>query len=147
MDGLAAIPEILAAHPGAKVLVLSMHDTVDVVRRAVSLGAAGYVVKTAAPAELEQAIRGVAGFGSYFSTSVTERLLESPAPPAADELTPRQKEVITLIALGKSSKEIGRLLGLSPKTVDVHRARIMERLRLNDIAGLTRYAMNKRFVV
>jgi DNA-binding NarL/FixJ family response regulator len=146
MEGLAAIPAICAAHPAAKVLVLSMHDGVDVVRRAVSAGAAGYVVKSAAPSELEQAIRSVAAFGSYFSATVTERLLQPPAPAATDDLTPRQKEVITLIARGKSSKEIARELGLSPKTVDVHRARIMERLRLNDIAGLTRYAMSRRFV-
>lgn len=146
MDGFAAIPAVCAAHPAAKVLVLSMHDSVDVVRRAVALGAAGYVVKSAAPSELEQAIRSVAAFGSYFSAAVTGRLLEPPDATAAEDLTPRQKEVITLIARGKSSKEIARELGLSPKTVDVHRARIMERLRLNDIAGLTRYAMSKRFV-
>lgn len=146
MDGLAAIRELCAKHPEAKVLVVSMHDAVDIVRRAVSLGAAGYVVKSAAPSELEQAIRSVAASGSYFSPAITERLLEPPGPQEADDLTPRQKEVITLIAQGKSSKEIARELGLSPKTVDVHRARIMERLRVNDVAGLTRYAMSKRLV-
>jgi DNA-binding NarL/FixJ family response regulator len=84
--------------------------------------------------------------GSYFSPSIAKRLLQPSEPTADDELTQRQVEILKLIALGRASKEIAFQLGLSSKTVDVHRARIMERLGLNDIASLTRYAVRKGLV-
>ena len=146
MDGITAIAEIHARHPQVKVLVLSMYDTVDFVKRAVANGACGYLMKDAPPFELEQALRSVMATGSYFSAAVAQRLLQPSEPTASDELTERQIEILTLIAQGKASKEIAFELGLSPKTVDVHRARIMERLRLNDIASLTRYAVRKGLV-
>ena len=134
------------ADPDVKVIVLSMYDTVDFVKRAVSNGACGYLMKDAPPFELEQALRSVMATGSYFSAAVAQRLLQPSEPSVDDELTQRQVEILTLIAQGKSAKEIAFELGLSPKTVDVHRARIMERLRLNDIASLTRYAVRKGLV-
>ena len=146
MDGITAIAEIHSRHPDVKVIVLSMYDTVDFVKRAVSNGACGYLMKDAQPFELEQALRSVMATGSYFSAAVAQRLLQPSEPSVDDELTQRQVEILTLIAQGKSAKEIAFELGLSPKTVDVHRARIMERLRLNDIASLTRYAVRKGLV-
>ena len=146
MDGITAIAEIHNRFPDVKVLVLSMYDTVDFVKRAVSNGACGYLMKDAPPFELEQALRSVMATGSYFSAAVAQRLLQPSEPTVDDELTTRQVEILTLIAQGKSAKEIAFELGLSPKTVDVHRARIMERLRLNDIASLTRYAVRKGLV-
>ena len=146
MDGITAIAEIHSRHPDVKVIVLSMYDTVDFVKRAVSNGACGYLMKDAPPFELEQALRSVMATGSYFSAAVAQRLLQPSEPSVDDELTQRQVEILTLIAQGKSAKEIAFELGLSPKTVDVHRARIMERLRLNDIASLTRYAVRKGLV-
>ena len=146
MDGIAAITDIHNRHPQVRLLVLSMHDTVGIVRRAVAAGACGYVMKDAAPAELEQSIASVMATGSYFSPVVAQRLLEPEAQAAEDGLTQRQVEILKLIAQGKASKEIAFELGLSPKTVDVHRARIMERLRLNDIASLTRYAVRKGLI-
>jgi DNA-binding NarL/FixJ family response regulator len=146
MDGITAIAEIHARHPDVRVLVLSMYDTVDFVKRAVANGACGYLMKDAPPFELEQALRSVMATGSYFSAAVAQRLLQPSEPTVDDELTTRQVEILTLIAQGKSAKEIAFELGLSPKTVDVHRARIMERLRLNDIASLTRYAVRKGLV-
>ena len=146
MDGITAIAEIHSRHPEVKVLVLSMYDTVDFVKRAVANGACGYLMKDAPPFELEQALRSVMATGSYFSAAVAQRLLQPSEPTVDDELTQRQVEILTLIAQGKSAKEIAFELGLSPKTVDVHRARIMERLRLNDIASLTRYAVRKGLV-
>jgi DNA-binding NarL/FixJ family response regulator len=146
MDGITAIAEIHARFPDVKVLVLSMYDTVDFVKRAVANGACGYLMKDAPPFELEQALRSVMATGSYFSAAVAQRLLQPSEPTVDDELTTRQVEILTLIAQGKSAKEIAFELGLSPKTVDVHRARIMERLRLNDIASLTRYAVRKGLV-
>lgn len=146
MDGITAIAEIHARFPQVKVIVLSMYDTVDFVKRAVANGACGYLMKDAPPFELEQALRSVVATGSYFSAAVAQRLLQPSEPTVDDELTTRQVEILTLIAQGKSAKEIAFELGLSPKTVDVHRARIMERLRLNDIASLTRYAVRKGLV-
>lgn len=146
MDGIAAITDIHARHPQVRLLVLSMHDAVAVVRRAVAAGACGYVMKDAAPSELEQSIASVMATGSYFSPVVAQRLLEPEVQAAEDGLTQRQVEILKLIAQGKASKEIAFELGLSPKTVDVHRARIMERLRLNDVASLTRYAVRKGLV-
>ena len=146
MDGITAISEIHNRFPAVKVIVLSMYDTVDFVKRAVANGACGYLMKDAPPFELEQALRSVMATGSYFSAAVAQRLLQPSEPTVDDELTQRQVEILTLIAQGKSAKEIAFELGLSPKTVDVHRARIMERLRLNDIASLTRYAVRKGLV-
>ncbi|TFZ00718.1 response regulator transcription factor [Ramlibacter henchirensis] len=146
MDGIAAIAEIRARMPEVRMLVLSMYDTVDFVKRAVASGACGYLMKDAPPFELEQSIRSVMATGTYFSPVIAQRLLQPSEPSASDELTDRQLEILKLIAQGKASKEIAFDLGLSSKTVDVHRARIMERLKLNDIASLTRYAVRKGLV-
>lgn len=146
MDGITAIAQIHARHPQVRMLVLSMYDTVDFVKRAVTNGACGYLMKDAPPFELEQAVRSVMATGSYFSPAIAQRLLQPSEPTADDELTHRQVEILRLIAQGRASKEIAFELGLSPKTVDVHRARIMERLQLNDIASLTRYAVRKGLV-
>jgi DNA-binding NarL/FixJ family response regulator len=146
MDGITAISEIHGKHPQVRMLVLSMYDTVDFVKRAVANGACGYLMKDAPPFELEQAVRSVMATGSYFSPAIAQRLLQPSEPTVDDELTHRQVEILKLIAQGRASKEIAYELGLSPKTVDVHRARIMERLRLNDIASLTLYAVRKGLV-
>lgn len=146
MDGIAAISQIHARHPKVRLLVLSMYDTVDFVKRAVASGACGYLMKDAPPFELEQAVRSVMATGSYFSPAIAQRLLQPSEPTIDDELTQRQIEILKLIAQGRASKEIAFELGLSPKTVDVHRARIMERLRINDIASLTLYAVRKGLV-
>ena len=146
MDGITAIAEIHSKHPEVRLLVLSMYDTVDFVKRAVANGACGYLMKDSPPFELEQALRSVMATGSYFSPAIAQRLLQPSEPTVDDELTHRQVEILKLIAQGRASKEIAYELGLSPKTVDVHRARIMERLRLNDIASLTLYAVRKGLV-
>ena len=146
MDGITAISQIHALYPQVRLLVLSMYDTVDFVKRAVASGACGYLMKDAPPFELEQAVRSVMATGSYFSPAIAQRLLQPSEPTINDELTQRQIEILKLIAQGRASKEIAFQLGLSPKTVDVHRARIMERLRLNDIASLTLYAVRKGLI-
>jgi DNA-binding NarL/FixJ family response regulator len=146
MDGITAISEIHGKYPNVRLLVLSMYDTVDFVKRAVASGACGYLMKDAPPFELEQAVRSVMATGSYFSPAIAQRLLQPSEPTADDELTHRQVEILKLIAQGRASKEIAYELGLSPKTVDFHRARIMERLHLNDIASLTLYAVRKGLI-
>lgn len=146
MDGIAAIAQLHQSRPSVRLLVLSMYDTVDFVKRAVASGACGYLMKDAPPFELEQAIRSVMATGSYFSPVIAQRLLQPSEPTADDELTERQIEILKLIAQGRASKEIAFELGLSPKTVDVHRSRIMERLQLGDIASLTLYAVRKGLI-
>ena len=146
MDGITAIAEIHKRHPEVRLLVLSMYDTVDFVKRAVANGACGYLMKDAPPFELEQAVRSVMATGSYYSPVIAQRLLQPSEPTADDELTHRQVEILTLIAQGRASKEIAFQLGLSPKTVDVHRARIMDRLQISDIASLTLYAVRKGLI-
>ena len=146
MDGITAIGRIRARHPDLKVIVLSMHDSADAVKRAVAAGACGYLRKDAPGFELEMALRNVMTTGGYFGAGVAQRLLEPTEPAPGDLLTERQVEILTLLARGKSSKEIAFDLGLSSKTVDVHRARIMDRLGLNDVASLTLYAVRKGLV-
>jgi DNA-binding NarL/FixJ family response regulator len=146
LDGLAALAEIRARYPELRVLVLSMYETADFIKRAVASGANGYVLKGSSAHELEQALNSVMATGSYFTTAVTQQLLQPGEPDAGDELTERQVEILTMMARGRSAKEIAFELGLSSKTVDAHRARIMERLGLSDIASLTLYAVRKGLV-
>ena len=146
MDGLDAIARVRERHPAARILVVSGHETADFVKQAVANGANGYIMKGATPAELELALHRIVEAGSYFSSSVAQLLLQPQEAPAQEQLTGRQIEILTLLARGLSSKEIAYELGLSPKTVDVHRARIMQRLGLSDVASLTRYAVRKRLV-
>jgi len=140
MDGLAAIAQIHAGHPGVRCVVLTMYDSVEVIKRAVTAGACGFVMKNSPRHELEQAIRTVHQQGSYFSPNVASRLL-MPADVGGEPLTGRQAEVLKLLVQGKTTKEIAFELGLSPKTVEVHRANVMERLQVRDLTALTRYAI------
>ena len=146
LDGLTALARIKAQYPQLPVLVLSMYDTADFIKRAVASGADGYVLKGSSAQELELALRSIVRTGSYFSAAITQQLLKPGEPDAGEELTGRQVEILTMMARGRSAKEIGFELGLSSKTVDAHRARIMERLGLNDIASLTLYAVRKGLV-
>lgn len=146
MDGLEALSDIRAALPECRLLVISMHDEPYIVRRAVENGAHGYLLKGGPPMELQQAVHTLLSGGSYFSAEVTQRLLSAPEPSAKAVLTRRQIEILKRMASGQSSKQIAFDLGLSSKTVDAHRARIMERLQIRDVAGLTRYAIRHGFV-
>lgn len=146
MDGVEAVAKIRSRHPGLPILVLSMFDSAEMVQRAVTSGANGYLMKNAAPKELQQAVSVMLSTGSYFSAPVARLLMLRVDASADDDLTDRQKEVLALLASGLSSKEIAFQLKLSPKTVDVHRARIMERLSVRDVASLTRYAVRRGLV-
>lgn len=142
MDGLAATRAIAAAHPHIKVVILSMHDTGDFFEQALRCGARGYLLKDAAVAELEMAIAAVMRGDAYLSPAVSRHLVGNMlarAPEderAASVLTPRQTEILELIGSGLGTKEIARRLDLSVKTVEAHRAQIMERLGVRDIANL-----------
>ena len=151
LNGLAATAQIKAARPATRVIVLSMHLTEDYIRRALSAGADGYMVKDAAPSELKVAVQAVMAGGNYLSPAAASLLIKQALPgmKGADPLaalSPRQAEVLRMVAEGKSTKEIARLLDLSPKTVDIHRAQVMQRLDIHDVAGLTRFAVRAGLV-
>jgi DNA-binding NarL/FixJ family response regulator len=145
-DGVEAIRHLARTRPRVRCVVLSMHDSPELVRRAAKAGAAGYVLKNASIEELQRAIDEVLSRGAYFSPALALLLLAPTAPAAADLLTERQMEILQLVASGLSSKDIAVALDLSPRTVDVHRSRIMERLALHDVASLTRYAITHGLV-
>lgn len=141
MDGIAAIESIRSFNRNIKIIALSMYDSAEFIKRAVRAGADGYVLKNAPTHELEYAIKAVLMGAGYFSTEVSKRMAEETEPDPHEVLTERQMEILRLLVRGQSSKEIGFELGLSPKTVDVHRAAIMARLKVNDLASLTLYAV------
>jgi two-component system, NarL family, nitrate/nitrite response regulator NarL len=146
MDGLQALREIRTRHPEIRVIVLSMHDEAEVIKRAIAAGAAAYLRKDSSDFELASALHSVMTTGSYISAPIARLLIEPGEPSVQDVLTDRQVEILTRLAQGKSSKQIGFELSLSHKTVDVHRARIMGRLGLRDVASLTVYAVRKGLI-
>jgi two-component system, NarL family, nitrate/nitrite response regulator NarL len=146
VDGVAALAKISAQHPNVRVIILSMHDSPEMVKRAIAAGAAAYLRKDASEFELASAIHSVMTTGSYISAPVAKLLMEPSEPPVEEVLTARQIEILTLLAKGKTSKQIGFAFGLSSKTIDVHRTRIMERLGLRDVASLAVYAVRKGLI-
>jgi DNA-binding NarL/FixJ family response regulator len=144
LNGLEAARRLAAECPEVRVLMLSMHTDPAYVREAMQAGTAGYVLKEAGVEELELAIRAALRGERYLDPRVSKQVIEGyvkglEAPGAA--LTPRQREILQLIAEGRSTREIAQRLHLSVKTVETHRAQIMDRLDIRDVAGLTRYAI------
>jgi DNA-binding NarL/FixJ family response regulator len=146
LDGIEALARLRERYRELPVVVLSMLDGIDVIKRAVASGARGYLLKNASRQELEHAVRTVTASGQYFSPAIAGILLRKDSDGPSQLLTERQIEILRLIATGHSSKEIGFKLGLSSKTVDVHRAHIMQRLDIHDVATLTRYALKNGVV-
>lgn len=150
-DGIELARRISALH-GERVrcIMLSMHLNPEYVRRAFEAGASGYVVKDAGPAELTSAIRSVAAGQRYLSPSASGALVQSlqlgEATLPHSALSPRQLEVLRMVARGLSTKLIARELGLSTKTVDAHRYQISQRLQVHDVAGMVRYAIRHGLV-
>src|SRR5512147_1284684 len=146
MSGLEAAARFREQLPGIKVIILSMHASEEYVLQALRAGAAAYLIKDSATAELELALKSVMRGETYLSPAISRQVVEGyvrrmGAGAAEDPLTPRQREVLKRIAEGRSTKEIAFALGLSVKTVETHRAQVMERLGIRDVAGLVRYAM------
>jgi DNA-binding NarL/FixJ family response regulator len=147
------VAERLRDTPGTRVLILSMFANEEYVLRSLRAGAAGYLLKDSTVVELATALRSVADGGSYLSPAVSGHVLaayvrrvgEDEVPPEPT-LTPRQREVLQLIAEGHGTKEIAGRLFLSAKTVETHRAQLMERLGIYDVAGLVRYAIRAGIV-
>ena len=147
------VAERLRDAPGTRVLILSMFANEEYVLRSLRAGAAGYLLKDSTVVELEAALRSVANGGSYLSPAVSGHVLAAyvrrvgdDGVPAEPTLTPRQREVLQLIAEGYATKEIASRLNLSAKTVETHRAQLMERLGIHDVAGLVRYAIRAGIV-
>ncbi|HQR16004.1 MAG TPA: response regulator transcription factor [Nitrospira sp.] len=147
LNGLEATARIVKLAPAPRIIVLSMHANEEYVRRALQAGAAGYLLKGAEPAELELAIRAVMRGETYLTPAVSKQVVQNYLHPREmktnpiQELTPRQREVLQLVAEGHSTKDIAQKLNLSVKTVDTHRTELMQRLDIHDIAGLVRYAI------
>lgn len=152
LSGFEVLQQTTEKSPHVKVIVLSVHDTQEYALRALSSGAVGYLPKSAASSELELAIDQVMRGERYLSPTIAQIVsLESArgghtGRAAPVELTPRQREVLTLVAEGYSTKDIARTLGISVKTVETHRAQLMERLGIHDVAGLVRYAIKMGLV-
>jgi DNA-binding NarL/FixJ family response regulator len=153
LNGLEATARLLKLQPQTRVIILSMHQNEEYVRQALMHGAMGYLLKDAAPVELELAIKAVLRGDTYLSPAVSkgvlsdyvQRLRGDEKPGAL--LTSRQREILQLVAESHSTKEIARRLDLSVKTVDTHRSRLMNQLDIHDVAGLVRYAMRTGLIL
>jgi len=146
-SGLDAVAEIKEAAPKAEVLVLSMQDDPSYVREAFAAGSSGYVLKDAADTELVTAVREVAAGRRYVHPTLGARLAAAEADAvsraAADPLSEREREVLRLLALGHTNQEIAKMLYISVRTAETHRAHIMQKLRLTTRAELVRHALRQ----
>lgn len=152
MRGIEATGEVLRACPEAKVLIVTMHENREYLYRCLSAGASGYLLKQDADTELGTAITEVVSGGTYISPHLSEEVLEDvvrisrgdhPAP--SDPLTPRERQVLTLIAEGKSNRQIGETLFISSRTAEHHRASLMRKLKLKNTAELVRFAVREGY--
>lgn len=150
LNGLDATRKIRAALPRTQVLILTMHDSDSLAQEVLAAGARGYVLKNDAPELLPKAIEALAAGRMFFTPKVADLVMESFANPGAkpqagealrSRLTPRERELVQLLAEGKSNKEAAELLGISLNTVETHRKNVMSKLRLRSTSDLVRYAI------
>jgi DNA-binding NarL/FixJ family response regulator len=152
LDGLETTRRIVKEYPDVRVIILSMHTDDKFVLQALRAGARGYLLKEAVPRELELAVDAVLRGEVFLSPPISKRVIKDYLRRAGDEtspleqLSPRQREILKLIAEGKSTKQIAGLLETSVKTVETHRSVLMERLDIHDIAGLVRFAIRHGLV-
>ncbi|MEK6373307.1 MAG: response regulator transcription factor [Acidobacteriota bacterium] len=152
MNGFEAMSRVLKDLPGTRVVMLSMYEDEEFVWRALRLGASGYVAKSAAVAELEAALRAVDAGEVYISPTLRTAANDAQARKVGEgdpqlRLTPRQREILQMIAEGMTSREIGETLHIHIKTVESHRMHLMKRLGIHDVAGLVRYAIRHKVVL
>lgn len=150
LNGVDATRQILAEKEGPRVIVLSMHEDQQVITDVLKAGASGYLLKNCAARELPEAVRAVAAGKVYLSPRIAHlvvqdyvRHLPENSGDAAGPLTQREREVLQLLAEGKTSKEMAAALHVSPKTIESYRAQIMEKLHIRTIAGLTKFAIRQ----
>lgn len=149
LNGIEAIQQMLPSHPRMKVIVLSIHETKPYVYRALKAGAKGYLIKETAGLEVVDAVREVYRGERYLSqriadllTDISFRSLENSGKTSPlEQLSPREREILQLVAEGKTSQEIGERLSISSKTVDTYRSRLMHKIGVEDVAGLVKFAI------
>lgn len=152
LNGLEALSRIAKDFPEVKVMILSAHANEEYVIRALRGGAAGYMLKDSATAELELAVSSVREGKTYLSPSISRTAIDNYLERMGDvvspleQLTSRQREILQLIGEGKNTKEIASNLEISVKTVESHRLQLMERLRIHDVPGLVRFAIRTGLV-
>jgi DNA-binding NarL/FixJ family response regulator len=154
VNGLDALDDLRAVMPDSKVLILSMHTDPALVMRALEAGAHGYLLKDATATELEQALHALRTGERYLSPAIAHTVInqaitgtQAKAEPAQNHnLTARQLEILRLVVRGKSTREIAAGLGLSIKTVETHRAQIMKRLHIHELAGLVLYCVREGII-
>lgn len=155
LNGLEATKQILKARPPTKILILTMHESDSLIREVLDAGARGYILKTDAGRDLVAAIDALRRNKTFFTSRVAQMILDGylkgDAKPeqsdkARDRLTPRQREIVQLLAEGKSSKEVAVALGLSVKTAETHRANIMRKLDCHSVSEVVRYAIRNKII-
>jgi DNA-binding NarL/FixJ family response regulator len=156
LNGLEAARQILAISPDAAILILTMHDSDHVVREVLRAGARGFLLKSDAGRDLVAAVEALQRQRTFFTTRVSQMVLDgyldrdngeiAPEEASGDVLTTREREVIQLLAEGKTSKEVAVTLNLSVKTAETHRTNLMRKLDLHSVADLTRYAVRNGIV-
>ncbi len=153
LNGLDATRQILAMMPEARILILTVHDSEQVVREVLAAGARGFLLKSDAGRDLLVAVEALQHRRTYFTPKVAQMMLdgylrphEESDAPAQCALTPREREVIQLVAEGKTTKEVATALGLSVKTAETHRTNLMRKLNLHSVADITLYAVRNGIV-
>jgi len=149
LNGLEATRQIRAAFPRTEVLILSMHDSEQLVREMLVAGARGYMLKTDAGEFLVAALQALSEHKPYFTSKVSSVVLQGYLDPGKKEtleLTSREREIVQLIAEGKATKEVAEMLGISVKTADTHRTNLMRKLNLHSAADVVRYAIRNQIV-
>ncbi len=152
LNGLDTARQILATRPEARILILTIHDSEQVVREVLAAGARGFLLKSDAGRDLVAAVEAVQHRRTFFTPKVAQMLLDGYLRPQQSEtldrgvLTPREREVIQLVAEGRSTKEVASALSLSVKTAETHRTNLMRKLDLHSVADLTLYAVRNGIV-
>jgi two-component system, NarL family, response regulator NreC len=149
LNGLEAAREILRNAPATKVILLSMHDESPYVLDALRMGVKGFVTKTHAADDLVHAIREALRGKTYLSPELSQTIISAiqlKTDVAEDPLTPRERQVLQLVAEGKTTRQAAELLNISVKTAETHRNRIMEKLNVHETAGLVRYAIRRGLI-
>jgi DNA-binding NarL/FixJ family response regulator len=149
LNGMEATRQIRAALPRTEVLILSMHESEELVRQMLAVGARGYLLKSDAGKALVEAITALSEHKPYFTSKIAAVVLQGYLNPHKEnvrQLTPREREIVQLVAEGKSTKEVADVLGISPKTADTHRTNLMRKLGFHSVSELVRYAIRNQIV-
>lgn len=155
LNGLEATRQILKNNPASRILILTLHDSDSVVREVLNAGARGFLLKSDAARDLVAAVEALRRDKTYFTSKVAAMVLEgylkggtvpTPAQIGRNRLTPREREIVQLLAEGKSTKEVAVALGLSVKTAETHRSNIMRKLQIHSVSDLVLYAVRNNIV-